>query len=202
MAEGPLKGSIIPVQALAARVVALATAGGTEVATERVGSLDLTAEGIPGNRHAGFERAADSRVPWYRRGEPIRNERQLSLVSEEELAVIAAALGMAQIDPEWLGANIVVTGVPSFSFLPRGTRLFFQSGAVLVVTEQNAPCRIAGRSVARETGRDDAMALRFVEASRRLRGVVAAVDRPGSIRTEDAIKLRVPEQWIWYQTDR
>jgi hypothetical protein len=202
MANGPSRGSIIPAQTLAARVVALATAGGTEVATRRVGSLDLTAQGIPGNRHAGFERAADSRVPWYRRGEPIRNERQVSLVSEEELAAIAAELGMELIDPEWLGANIVVAGVPSFSFLPRGTRLFFQSGAVLVVTDQNAPCRIAGRSVAGETGRDEAAALRFVEASRRLRGVVAAVDRPGSIQAEDAIKLRVPEQWIWHKDGR
>jgi MOSC domain-containing protein YiiM len=178
-------------------VAALATGVGSEVATRSVGHLDLTPNGIPGDRHRGFERKADARVPWYHRGEMIRNERQVSIVSQEELDAIASGLGIQSLEAEWLGANVIVSGLASLSFLPRGTLLFFQSGAVLVVTGQNAPCRIAGRSVAQENGGAEEMERRFVEVSRRLRGVVAAVDRPGRIRTGDEISVRVPEQWIW-----
>ena len=67
------------------------------------------------------------------------------------------------------------------SFIPRGTRLFFPSGAVLAVTDQNAPCRIAGAEVERNLPASDGLALRFAAAAKRLRGVVAYVDRPGII---------------------
>jgi hypothetical protein len=195
--EAGADAEIIPVQKLEARVASLATGVGSEVATRSVGHLDLTPEGIPGDRHHGFERRADSRVPWYRRGEMIRNERQVSIVSEGELEAIASGLGIPRLEAEWLGANVIVSGLARLSFLPRGTLMFFQSGAVLVVTGQNAPCRIAGRSIARENGGADGLEHRFVEVSRRLRGVVAVVDRPGAIRAGDEISVRVPEQWIW-----
>jgi len=195
--EAGTHADIVPVQKLKARVAALATGVGSEVATRGVGRLDLTAEGIPGDRHRGFERKADSRVPWYRRGEMIRNERQVSIVSQEELDAIASDLGIRRLDAEWLGANVIVSGLASLSFLPRGTLMFFQSGAVLAVTGQNAPCRIAGRSVARKNGCAEGLEHRFVEVSTRLRGVVAAVDRPGGIHAGDEISVRVPEQWIW-----
>jgi hypothetical protein len=188
---------IIPVQKLKARVAALATGVGSAIATRSVARLDLTAEGIPGDRHSGFARKADARVPWYRRGEMIRNERQVSIVSQEEMQAIAARLGVERIEPEWLGANVVLSGLASLSFLPRGTLLFFRSGAALVVTGQNAPCRIAGRSIARESGASEEVAHRFAPVATRLRGLVAAVDRPGGIATGDEISVRVPEQWIW-----
>ena len=98
---------------------------------------------------------------------------------------------------EWLGANLAVGGVPNFSFLPRGSRLFFPSGAVLAVMGQNDPCRIAGAEVERHLIGQEGLALRFAAAAKRLRGVVATVDRPGSIRSGETFKLRVPEQWIW-----
>jgi hypothetical protein len=195
--EAGADAEIIPVQKLEARVASLAAGVGSDVATREVDHLDLTPKGIPGDRHRGFERKADARVPWYRRGEMIRNERHVSIVSEGELEAIASGLGVQRLEAEWLGANVIVSGLASLSFLPRGTLMFFQSGAVLVVTGQNAPCRIAGRSVAQETGGGEEMERRFVEVSRRLRGVVAAVDRPGRIRTGDEISVRIPEQWIW-----
>jgi hypothetical protein len=179
------------------RVVRLAKGVADAVPTRRVERLDLSLEGIAGDRHAGFVRPADSRVPWYRRGELIHNERQISLVAMEELAEIAAVLGLPGVEPEWLGANVAVEGVTAFSALPRGTRIVASSGAVLAVTDQNVPCRLAGRALAEAAGADDALALSFVEAARRRRGVVAYVDRAGPIAEGDTLALRVPEQWIW-----
>lgn len=187
---------ILPATTINATALRVAIGQGKEVATLVVDGVDLTLEGIPGDRHAGFVRPADVRVPWFRRGDPIRNERQLSIVSLEDLAEIAASLGVETIEPEWLGANLLVSGIPSFSFIPRGTRLFFPSGATLAVTDQNAPCRLAGRVVADHAG-GERMAARFVDVSKRLRGVVAFVDRAGRVAAGDAIEVRVPEQWHW-----
>jgi len=189
--------AVRPVLKRAGHVAMVAAAGGDAIGAERLAELVLTHEGIPGDRHAGFLRPADVRVPWFERSAPIQNERQVSIVSMEELAVIARNLGVERVEPEWLGANIAVEGVPDFSFLPRGSRLFFPSGAVLAVMGQNDPCRIAGAEVERHLSGQDGLALRFAAAAKRLRGVVATVDRPGSIRGGEAFKLRVPEQWIW-----
>src|SRR3954452_11149033 len=73
--------------------------------------INLTWEGVEGDRHAGLTRRSDSRTPHYRRGTEIRNTRQVSLVSAEELAVIADRLGMLRVLPEWLGANLTVAGI-------------------------------------------------------------------------------------------
>ncbi|WP_413988469.1 MOSC domain-containing protein [Labrys okinawensis] len=188
---------IVPAIKRKGRVAALGLAEGEAIGAERLSVLELTHEGIPGDRHAGFLRPADVRVPWFKRGEAIQNERQVSIVSMEELAIIAANLGIERVEPEWLGANLAVEGLPDFSFIPRGTRLFFPSGAVLAVTDQNAPCRIAGAEVERNLSGSDGLALRFAAAAKRLRGVVAYVDRPGIIASGEEFSVRVPEQWVW-----
>ena len=180
------------------RVERLAVAAGEEIGARSLDRLTVTHEGIVGDRHAGFTRPADVRVPWFPRGEPIHNERHLSIVSLEDLAVIAGRLGIETVEPEWLGANLAVSGIPDFSFIPRGTRLFFPSGAVLAVTDQNAPCRFAGAEVERNLPPGhEGLALKFSPAAKRLRGVVAYVDRPGELAMGDAIEVRVPEQWVW-----
>jgi hypothetical protein len=189
--------AITPAIKRTGRVVAVAAASGAAIGSEVLGTLELTHEGIPGDRHAGFLRPADVRVPWFKRGEPIQNERHVSIVSVEDLAVIAANLGVDRVEPEWLGANLAVEGLPDFSFIPRGTRLFFPSGAVLAVTDQNAPCRFAGDEVEKHLSGKDGLGLRFAGAAKRLRGVVAYVDRPGTIRAGEEFKVRVPEQWLW-----
>ena len=107
--------------------------------SSQVAGLDLDFEGIPGERHVGFTRPADARVPWYKRGTVIRNVRHVSLVSVEELAQIADLMGLSAIQPEWLGANIVLAGLPRLSFLPTGSRLFFAGGAVLAAEGVKVP---------------------------------------------------------------
>lgn len=185
-----------------ARVSWLGIADGEGFVTRRVDGLDVDLEGLlvpglAGDRHRGHSRAADARVPWYPRGTRIRNTRQVSIVAADELAAVASALSIDTLGPEELGANLVLDGVPNLTRLPRGTRLFFPGGATLAVEDENAPCRLAGASVARANpGRDD-LALAFVPAARHRRGLVAWVERPGRIAVGDEVTVRIPEQWLY-----
>jgi hypothetical protein len=190
---------IVPARKLAAKVAALYVAPFDHFETRAVDTLRLGFDGIDGDFHAGATRRSGGREPWYPRGTEMRNERQLSIVAADELAVIAGRMGLAQLKPEWIGANLLVEGLPQLSMLPSGTLLFFKGGATVKVDAQNRPCRIAGRSVAENAGMADreAGALRFPKVAKRLRGLVAWVEKPGTIAVGEEISVRVPEQWIY-----
>lgn len=166
-----------------------------ELLSEVRAALDLTFEGIAGSVHGGATRASCSRVKsQYPRGTEIRNERQLSIVSEEELALIAAAIGVEQIDPARLGASMVLSGLPDFSHLPPSARLQAPSGATLTVDMQNQPCQYPAKSlekVAPGKGRG------FKPAAEGRRGVTAMVAREGRIALGDALRLHIPGQRAW-----
>jgi hypothetical protein len=152
-------------------------------------------DGIAGDCHAGLTRLSDSRtLQLYRRGTAIRNVRQVTLVSAEELAEIASLIGIPEVRPEWLGANLMITGIPELTLLPPSTRLQFPSGCTLVVDMENAPCRQVAEVIARE---HPAEALRFVHAARHKRGVTAWVEREGMIGQGDSIALWLPPQRIY-----
>ncbi|WP_029348848.1 MOSC domain-containing protein [Bosea sp. 117] len=193
--------SAVPARRLKARLARLLVADGEGFATRDVPRLALELDGIPGDRHHGASRPADSRVPWYPRGAPIRNSRQVSMVAADELGEVARRLAIPELRPEWIGANLVVEGVRRLTLLPAGTRLHFPGGAALAVEGENAPCRHAGASVAAALGLGgDAaaqLALAFVEAARGWRGLVGWVERAGEIIAGDEISLRVPAQRLW-----
>ncbi|MER8637069.1 MULTISPECIES: MOSC domain-containing protein [unclassified Mesorhizobium] len=196
-AETPVE--IVPSRKLAARVAALYLASFDRFETRAVDTLQLGFDGIDGDFHAGTTRRSGGREPWYPRGTEMRNERQLSIVAADELAIVAERMGIAEIKPEWIGANLLIDGLPRLSMLPSGTLLFFKGGATVKVDAQNGPCRIAGRSVAENAGMADheAGALLFPKAAKRLRGLVAWVEKPGTIAAGEEISVRVPEQWIY-----
>jgi hypothetical protein len=196
-AEKPVE--IIPARKLVAKAAALYVAPSDHFQTRPADELRLGFDGISGDFHAGPTRRSGGREPWYPRGTEMRNERQLSIVAADELAVVAERMGLAEIKPEWIGANLVIEGVPNLSMLPAGTLLFFKGGVTIKVDAQNGPCRIAGRSIAENAGMADveAGALLFPKAAKRLRGVVAWVERPGTIKAGEEISVRVPEQWIY-----
>ncbi|RWC31315.1 MAG: MOSC domain-containing protein [Mesorhizobium sp.] len=195
--ENPVE--IIPARKLAAQVAALYVAPSDHFETRAVDELRLGFNGIDGDFHAGATRRSGGREPWYPRGTEMRNERQLSIVAAGELAVVAQRMGIPEIKPEWIGANLLIEGLPHLSMLPSGTLLFFKGGVTIKVDAQNGPCRIAGRSVAENAGMADREggALLFPKAAKRLRGLVAWVERPGRITTGEEISVRVPEQWIY-----
>ncbi|MEZ2330384.1 MOSC domain-containing protein [Mesorhizobium sp. RCC_202] len=196
-AENPVE--IIAARKLAAKVTSLYVAPSDHFQTRPVTELRLGFEGIDGDFHAGATRRSGGREPWYPRGTEMRNERQLSIVAADELAVVAAQMGLDEIKPEWIGANMLIEGVPHLSMLPAGSLLFFKGGATIKIDAQNKPCRIAGRSIAENAGMADheAGALAFPKGAKRLRGLVAWVEKPGSIAVGEEISVRVPEQWIY-----
>jgi hypothetical protein len=196
-AEKPIE--IVPARKLVAKVAALYVAPSDHFETRPADALRLGFDGISGDCHAGATRRSGGREPWYPRGTEMRNERQVSVVAADELAIVAERMGLAEIKPEWIGANLLIEGVPHLSMLPAGTLLFFKDGVTIKVDAQNGPCRIAGRSIAEHAGMADveARALLFPKVAKRLRGVVAWVEKPGTIKAGEEMSVRVPEQWIY-----
>jgi hypothetical protein len=160
--------------------------------TRDMPEVKVAFEGFVGDRHAGLMRPADVRTPWFPRGTPVRNTRQVSLVSTEELELIAAALGLPQVLAAWLGANLELAGVPRLTQLPPGTRLFFPEDATLVMEGENEPCRQAGRAIEAHHPGQTGLASRFVKAAHHRRGLVGWVERPGVIRPGDKVKVMLP----------
>lgn len=158
-------------------------------------ALDLTFEGVAGSVHGGATRASCTRVrSQYPKGTEIRNERQLSIISEEELAAIAAQMGVARLDPARLGASMVLRGLPDFSHIPPSSRLQAPSGATLTVDMQNLPCQFPAKSI--ETvlpGKGGG----FKPAAEGKRGVTASVAREGRVHLGDEIRLHIPNQRAW-----
>ncbi len=196
-AEKPVE--IMPARKLTAKAAALYVAPSDHFETRPVEELRLGFDGIEGDFHAGVTRRSGGREPWYPRGTEMRNERQLSIVAADELAVVAERMGLAEIRPEWIGANMLIEGVPHLSMLPAGSMLFFKGGVTIKVDAQNGPCRLSGRSIAENAGMADveAGALLFPKAAKRLRGLVAWVEKPGTIKAGEEMSVRVPEQWIY-----
>src|SRR4051812_18572108 len=69
----------------------------------RAEELRLLLSGIEGDCHAGLTRKSDSRtLQHYPRNTDIRNVRQVTIVSVEELDLVAKAMDLPAIEPEWL----------------------------------------------------------------------------------------------------
>ncbi len=195
---GP-QDDIVPGRKLAARAAGVYSATGEGFETRVVDELVLDYAGIRDDFHFGITRRSGGREPWYARGTEMRNARQVSIIAADEMAVVAERMGIAMIEPGWIGANLVIEGVPNLSMLPAGSLLFFKGGATLKVDAQNHPCRFAGRLLAERAGMADpeAGAIAFAKMAKRLRGLVAWVEKPGAVRAGEEISVRVPEQWIY-----
>ncbi|MCX2723466.1 MOSC domain-containing protein [Roseibium salinum] len=159
--------------------------------------LELGLEGIPGDRHGGFTRKSGGREPWYPRGTEMCNERQISLLSPQELSLVAERMGIAGIRPEWIGGNFLISGIANLSKVPPRTRLVFEGGAVIRVDGDNVPCRIAGASIAAHYPDRDGLDLMFPKVARGVRGLVGFVEKPGTVEIGETMTAHIPEQWIY-----
>jgi MOSC domain-containing protein YiiM len=158
--------------------------------TRSVLSLDLQLEGVTGDKHTGFTRRADARDEGVKRGTPVRNWRQWSAVSVEELDRIKQAMSLPDLPPELLGANICFSGNDSLTLIPRGSMIWFPSGAVLTVEGENEPCMGPGRVIAKRF--PQVQAARFPKAAKQLRGLVGIVYRAGVVKLGDQAVVRLP----------
>jgi hypothetical protein len=183
--------------ALTATVTWLAVGDQAETfVTRPVSTVELDWTGIVGDGHAGLTRKADVRIPHYPRGSVVRNERQVTVVAADQLAEVATTLALPEIRPEWLGANMMLAGIPHLTLLPPATRLIFASGAALVVDWENQPCTGPGGVIATHYG-DASLRSRFVKAALEKRGFTAWVERTGSIAVGDAVQVVMPPQRHW-----
>jgi hypothetical protein len=157
--------------------------------------LRATFAGPEGEAHGGLTRPSCSRVlGQYPRDTEIRNTRQFSVLSAEDLAAIAAEMGLETLDPALVGATMVIEGIPDFSHLPPSSRLQGEGGATLVVDMNNRPCTLPARPI--ET-RHPGFGKRFKPAANARRGITAWVEREGVFSLGEAIRLHVPDQPVW-----
>jgi MOSC domain-containing protein YiiM len=181
---------------LKGRVVSLHVGGNADLSKDRRESLLAAIGGFEGDGHKGPERKA-YQEDWEPGGTIRRNERQWSGVSVEELAHISDRLDLSEpLSAATLGANLCVEGIPEFSLLPKGTKLVFPSGAVLLVEEYNPPCSDMGAQVlARYSSRSGKLENErsWLRPAAGRRGVVGVIDVPGEIREGDEFEVRVYE---------
>lgn len=155
----------------------------------------LLFSGVEGDCHGGITRKSDSRMlKQYKRGTEVRNSRQLSILSAEELAEVAARMGIPAVKPEWVGANMVLSGIPDLTLLPPSTRLQFPSGAMVVVDAENHPCRYPADIIARH---HPEAKKGFVATAMHKRGVVGWVEAEGVVRRGDAVTIWIPPQRLY-----
>ncbi|MBD8067606.1 MOSC domain-containing protein [Bacillus sp. PS06] len=159
--------------------------------TRRIQEIGLEFGGIRGDRHFGVTAKADSRQPMYERGTEILNRRQLTVVSKEQLDMIAQELGVEEVLPEWLGANILIEGFGDITSLPMGSRILFPNGTGLICMGENKPCIHPGEMIQQHYPSQPKLASRFVKAGYKRRGIVCAVERPGQITVDDEVKILI-----------
>ena len=160
--------------------------------SSRIPRVQVTFEGIVGDQHAGLTRLSDVRVPHYPNGTVIRNTRQVSLLSIEEMAEIAAALQLPTVLPEWLGGNLAFQGIPNLTMLPPSTRIFFPEDTVLVVDAENLPCIGPGNVIQGHYPDKPNLAQAFPKAAMHKRGLVGWVERTGYINESDEVTILFP----------
>lgn len=162
--------------------------------------MPLTFAGFDAESRAGLTRPSDSRVlSQYKRGTEIRNVRQLSILSAEDLAAIAADMGIDRLNPAWLGASVLVEGIPDFTHIPPSSRLQCEAtGTTVTVDMENRPCMLPAPVIEKaHPGRGKA----FKAAAAGRRGVTAWVEREGVLRLGATLRLHVPDQPAWAHLD-
>ncbi|MGB8812361.1 MAG: MOSC domain-containing protein [Paracoccaceae bacterium] len=164
-----------------------------------VQSLMARFSGPEGEAHGGLTRASCSRVVGqYPRGTTIRNTRQFSVVSAEDLAAIAAAMGIGDLDPALVGATMVIKGIPDFTRVPPASRLQAMGGATLVVDMENRACQLPAKPI---EARHPGFGKRFKSAAAGRRGVTAWVEAEGVLQVGQAVTLHIPDQPTWPHLD-
>ena len=166
-----------------------------DIRSVAVTQAQATYAGFEDDHHGGLTRASCVRVKnRHERGTDIRNTRQLSILSAEEVALIAAGMGLETLAPEHLGASLILRGIPDFTYVPPASRLQAENGTTLVIDVENGPCNLPAREIEKdEPGHGKA----FKTAARGKRGVTAWVEREGPLRVGDTLKLFVPDQPAW-----
>ena len=172
--------------------------------SETKGTLESTAydtiefadAGVVGDKHFGFTIKSTGReMSLYPRGTLIRNNRQWSAISEEELADIAMKMGVKTVKPEWIGANLVIKGIPNFTKLPPLSMLTIRPDApdkvVLMIYGENKPCKSSHDKIVEKLGFEPTVG--FVPAAMGQRGLVGWIEKAGHVVVGDKFLVSIPQ---------
>ena len=164
-----------------------------DLASQPLKSVVMGFAGFEGEDHGGLNRSACSRLTnVHPKGTPLKNQRQLTVLSSEEMAETAAAMGIETgLDPCWVGANVVLSGVPSLTILPPGTRLQLPDGGTFVVDMENGPCKFPGEIIDRH---HPGQGKSYPTAAYGKRGFTAFVEREGTANLGDQVEIFYPSQ--------
>ena len=166
-----------------------------DIRSEPLQSVDLTFEGVPGARHSGLTKPACVRTKeQHPEGTILRNVRQLSILSVEELGQIADEVRLDQIDPVWMGATVVIEGIEDWTHIPPSSRLQNADGTTLCIDMENRPCVYPGKEMEKD---HPGHGKKFLPAARKRRGVTAWVEREGPLAVGDTLRLSIPDQRPW-----
>lgn len=173
-----------------------ATPEPAEFLTTPFSQLPFEIDGIPGDRHSGVSRQSGSREKkLYPKGTLIRNNRQWSALSVEELEGIATRMGIEKMLPEWAGANVLIQGVEKLTQIPSLSLLkFFHRevpGPVLVVYGENKPCHHP--HAAAEKALQKELEVPFSKAAAHCRGLVGWVEKPDTAYVGDSVEVWIPD---------
>jgi hypothetical protein len=152
-------------------------------------TVTVTFEGFEGDKHAGWTKPSDGRTKFYPRGTTIRNNRQISIISAEEMLEVAIELNIPALPPEWMGANLLIKGIPNLTSLKPNTRLLFTDGPTLLITEENFPCMILTKEICSHFTDRPELEANIIKAAMHKRGLVAVVELPGEIKEGDEVKV-------------
>ena len=166
-----------------------------DLTSRSLDAVQMTHAGFEGEDHGGLDRSACSRLSnVHPQGVTLKNHRQLTVLSTEEMAETALAMDIETgIDPCWVGANLVLSGVPSLTFLPPGTRLQLPDGGTIVVDMENGPCKFPGEIIDRH---HPGKGKTYPIAARGKRGFTAFVERAGVVKQGDPVEIFTPQQQL------
>jgi MOSC domain-containing protein YiiM len=158
-----------------------------------VDQVEVTWEGLVGDKHFGLTMKAGSSQKPYAKGVEVRNVRQVSIVSAEELKQVAENMDLPGIQPTWVGGNLMLSGIPGLTQLPSGSRLYFENGVGIVVEGENMPCTTAGGCLQQQYPNQPDLTSAFPKKAIGKRGLVAWVEKPGTIRKGESVIVRLAQ---------
>jgi hypothetical protein len=164
--------------------------------TNRYQTVDVTVEGFKGDRHSGITKPSGGREArlYPEKGTSIKNNRQWSAISDYELSLIAQGMDVPEVKAEWVGANMLLQGVPNLTKLPSLTYLIInwqtKDHTILVVYEENLPCIAPGEVIGSHYGTEKTKL--FPKVAMGHRGIVGWVERGGIIRENAPVRILFP----------
>jgi len=184
---------------LVGKVEGIYYTSGRENLSIPVNEIEFSFEGMQGDKHSGSTTFARTKHPEYKVKIEVKNTRQISIMSVEELSSISDEIGVPEIKAEWLFTNLLVSGIPHLSQLPPGTRFYFDGGLIIYNEGQNFPCKTAGNIILDKYPQVEGIDKKFIKAALDKRGLIAWVEHPEKLIAECSFQIDLPPLWkdLW-----